>query len=629
MNKKLVGIGGLVVAFALLLGINMISGVSLKGMKVDLTENKKYTLSQGTTNIIQSIEEPVTLKFYFSKKLAQGRPSIMDYANRVQDFLEQYEQNSKGKVKLEIIDPEPFSEQEENAVRAGLQGVPVSQQERLYFGLQGVNTVDGRKSIPFFVQSSENTLEYDITELIYDLAQPKEQKIVFVTALPIQGEQMPQFAMQPGQQGAEPWFVYKELQELYNVSTIDPSASELPEDTDLVVVVHPKELSEDLKYSIDQYVLKGNKAIFFVDPLCEADQPPTDPQNPMAAMTAPRNSNLPELFKAWGIEMVDGKILGDRGIGLTVPVGRGRREFVKYIMYNGFQDENINSDVLYTQDIASINMAYAGVLRKVGDAGTEITPIITSSNETQLIDVQAAQMFPDPKKFLNDFESADKTEMVAVQISGNAKSAFPDGFTPEGAEEPVADQVKESEEPINVMVFADVDMLSDNMWVQVQNFFGMTVPQKMADNGTLLVNSVDFLSGSNDLISIRGRGSSAKPFEVVEDMMKKAEENSRDKIKQLNDELAETQQRLTELQRQTPDGKTVISSSDLNKEVEEFQEKERETQVELRRVQLNMRKDVEQLGNKLKFLNIGLMPLLVGLFAISLGVYKVNRRRRR
>jgi gliding motility-associatede transport system auxiliary component len=626
MSKKLLSIYGLATALIFLLAVNILSNSLLKGIKLDLTEAKLYTLSEGTNNIVSKLEEPITLRFFYSEKLAADTPGISDYARRVRELLGEYAAKSNGKITLEVIDPEPFSEEEELAVNSEMQGVPISQSERLYFGLQGVNSIDGKKVIPFFDPSNESFLQYDISKLVYDLAHPTQRKVTIITDLPVAGSNNP-MARYTGETVEEPWMIYDQLDELYDVNVVGTAKTSFDRKTDILFIIHPKNLTPELKYQIDQYVLKGGKTMVFVDPLAEAEKIPTDPNNPMASLNKPKNSNLPELFKAWGIEVVDGMVVGDRERAQQVMVGsQNNPTLTSYVLYASLVDDDLNRDEMILSNLENINIASAGMIRPLEGAETTVTPLVQTSADTQAIPVSQAQMFPDPKKMLQNFQSQDKKEMVVARVTGNAKTIFPDGLD----ENKAADHVDASTEPISVTVFSDVDMLSDRTWVQVQRVFNMKIPRLMASNGNLVINAVDLYSGSDDLISIRGRGQSQRPFDVVIAMEKKAQEDSVEKVRELEENLKKTEQRLQDLQREAPDGQgMMIASSDLRQEIEKFEKEQRQTQITLRRLEHNKRQDIETLGKKLKFINIGLLPLLVGIAAVGIGMFRISRRRRR
>ena len=636
MSKKLIGTLGFLIALVFLLGLNAFSNTALRGARLDLTENKLYTLSEGSRNIVESLEEPITLRFFYSEELGRSTPMLSVYARRVRELLEEYENASNGKIDLEVIDPQPFSEAEERAVRAGIQAIPISQTESLYFGLQGTNTLDGKRTIPFFHPDKEPFLEYDLSELIYDLANPERRKLVIVSDLPIQGEQTPM--MSPGQQQNPPWTIYDELQQLYDIEVVKNSAESLPEDIDALMVVHPKNLSERLRYEIDQYVLGGGRAIVYVDPVAEVDQQPANPQNPLQSMSAPKNSNMPDVFDQWGIELVEGKVLGDRARAQQVMAGsRTNPQPVDFVLYPSLEGEDLNSEDFLTSQLENISLASSGVLRVKEDAQTDVTPLIQSSEDSMLIDASSAQMFPQPQELLRKFEPTGQRQTVAARITGDVETAFPDGPPATGEEgegesanEAAAENhLTESVKPIMAVVVADVDMLSDRAWVQVRRLLNMRIPNVIASNGDFANNAVDQLSGSDDLVSIRGRGDFRRPFTVVQEMEQQAREESAEKIRELEQELEQTRQRLRELQQQAPEGSgALISSQDLQDEIENYQVQEVETRRELRRLERSLREEVDQLGNWLKFINIGLMPILVGVAAVGLGLFRVSRRKR-
>lgn len=634
MSKKLAGTTGLLIALAFLIGINIISNATMSGTKVDLTENKLYTLTEGSRNIVRGLDEPITLRLFYSEKLAAANPGLKNYATRVQDLLREYESESKGKLDFQIIDPQPFSEEEEMAVRAGIQGIPLPSNDRIYFGLQGVNTTEGKETIPFLTPEREQFLQYDVSEMIYNLANPEQRKLVILTNLPIDGDQDPMAAMMGQQSGGEPWIIYDELRQLYAVEVLKLNTTEIPEDTDVLMVVHPKDASAELKYAIDQYVLAGGKAIVFVDPLCEADQPPPNPQNPLQSMSAPKNSDLPELMEQWGLSLADG-VVADRANAQQVMVGsRSQPEVVDYVLYLGLTEDDLNREEYVTSQLETINLITAGALEAEEKADLTHTWLLRTSEQTEMIETSKAQMFPQPKELLQDFKSQDKREWLAVKVSGNVQTAYPEGPPSTGEDEEEASipegHLSESAGKANVIVVSDCDILTDRTWVQVQNIFGSRLPFPMANNGQFVVNLVDHLSGSNDLISIRGRGKFRRPFTVVNEMVADAQDASSEKIKELQTELEETRQRLRELQSQAPEGgEAMITSSKLQKEIEQFRVKEVETQRELRRLERSLRQDVEKLGATLKFINIGLIPLLVGIIAVGLGAFRISRRRRR
>ena len=628
MNKKLIGLSGLLVAGTFLVGANVLAGAFLTGSRIDLTEGKLYTLSQGSRNIVASLEDPITLRFYFSDKATANIPFVRSYANRVRELLQEYALASKGKLRLEVIDPEPFSEAEERAVSAGIQGVPISRSENIYFGLEGVDSTDAQKTIPFFNQQKEEFLEYDVSTLIHNLANPKKKKLALLSALPLEGKQGDQMARAMGQEsGTDPWIVYQQLSEQYEITPMTADADNVPDGTDVLLVVHPKNLPAKTTYAIDQFVLGGGRTLVFVDPLSESDDSGAQAGNALARFSAPRNSEMPDLFKAWGIEMVPGKVAADLDRAQTVSVGnRNRPEQAKYVAYLALQDDNVDKKSPVTSQLETINLATSGILQKTGTGTTEVEPLLETSTNSMQVDLSKVQMFPDPKELIKEFLPSNKKQAVAVRVSGEISTAYPNGV--EGVKAP--NHLEKSKVPLNAIIVADTDLLTDRLWVQVQRFMGQQMVMPLANNSDFVINAVDYLGGSNDLISIRGRGKFNRPFTAVQELEKKAQERFAEEEKQLQLKLTEAEARLGELQQKRPDGaKATILTDAQRSEIEKFTKDKVETQKKLRRVQLELRRDVESLGMKLKFLNIGLIPILVGFFAVGLGIVRANRRRRR
>jgi len=629
LAKKLIGTGGLITALVLLLGINTISNNTFRGARLDLTENKLYTLTEGSRNIVKELPDQLTMRFYYSEKLATNIPQINAYATRVRELLEEYAAASNGKLKLEIIDPEPFSEAEERAVQAGMQGAPMTRTESIYFGLQVVDSTDQQETIAFFNQEREQFLEYDISQVIYNVANPTKRKIVILSTLPVDGENSDPMARMMGREsGSDPWVIVQSLREMYDVQVIDNKAEALPTEMDALLIIHPKDLSEKLLYEIDQYALNGGKLAVFVDPHAEVDTPPSNPSNPMQSMMAPRASDMPTLFKSWGIELVQNKVVGDRNLAIEVPTGsQARPKIVPFVVYQALTADNLNKDEMVTSQLSRLQIAMPGAINKLTDATTTVTPLIETTEASELIDVDKVRMFPDPEEMLKNFAPSNTKQILGVRITGTAKTAYPNG----AAGEKSPSHLDESKSPINVFVFSDVDMLTDRLWVQTQRFLGQTVRIPMAQNGDLVSNTLDLLSGSDDLIAIRSRGRFNRPFERVEEIRKAAEERFAARMKELQEKLENTEKELADLQQARGDAgnSSLLLTDEQRAKIEQFQEERVKTRKELRGVELALRQDIENLGTQLKLINIGLMPLLVGVLAVGLGYMRSRRRRRR
>ena len=395
----------------------------------------------------------------------------------------------------------------------------------------------------------------------------------------------------------------------------------------VLMVVHPKQLSDQTLYAIDQYVLGGGKAMIFVDPLAEHDRTKPDPDHPY---TLPKmDSYMKKLFDAWGIEMLQQKIAGDANAAMRVQT-RGPRgpQSVTYLPWLKLDKSNLNRKDFATSELQTINMATAGILEKKKDATVTFTPLIETSKDSMEVERDLILFQRDPNIIMNNFKAGGKKLVLAARLSGKVKTAFPDGPPPSGkddkGEKDTTPEIKEGD--INAIVVADTDILADMFWTRKQSFFGVNIPQTIADNGKFVVNSLENLSGNTDLISLRSRGEYERPFVVVEKIRRKAEDQFREREQQLQNKLKETEKKIAELQKQATGGENVILSPEQKSEIERFRQDQITTRKELRAVQHNLQKDIEHLGSVLKFINIGLAPLLIALLAVGAGLYRHRKR---
>lgn len=626
MNRTFLSLFAIAACLAIFLAVNIVGMRTLRGARVDLTENRLYTLSEGSRQIAKKIDEPIRLTLYFSEKQANGLPEIKSYATRVREFLQEYANASGGKIKVEVVDPEPFSEAEDRAVQAQLYGAQVGPSQRIYFGLVGTNSTGQEQVIPFFDARKEQFLEYDIARLVYLLSNPQKKTIGMMASLPINGvEDNP---LMRGQ-NTPPWQVAAQLRELFDVRNIPADTAEIPADINVLMVVHPKSLKDATLYAIDQFVMRGGRLMVFVDPWCESDLPPGI--NPMQALQLPKASNLNRLFSAWGFEMVPDKFAADRNLAIRVPTGsQSQPELVSavYLLDLRRDQQCLNSGDATTGQLEHVTMGIAGILHKKPEADITFEPLIQTTSTAQAVDVAQVQMIPDAKRLLAEFKSEDRVLTLAARISGKLKSAFPDGDPTAGEENPAATHLAESAEPANIVVVADCDMLTDRYWVQEMRLGNISLGyQKFADNGDLIIGLADQLSGSSDLISLRARATAARPFKKVEAIRKAAEQQYLAEEQKLREELARAENKLSEILRQAPQGGSVILTPEQQAELDKSRREVVRLKKELRNVNHQLRKDIESLGTRLKFLNIAVVPLAVSLAAVGLSVYRVNRRR--
>ena len=629
MNKRLLTGTGIALAAVLFGAFNMISSAALRSARFDLTDHKLYTLSDGTKNVLSNLAEPITLRFYLSKKLATGLPGIKGYATRVQEMLEEYAQVAGNQLVLQVMDPEPFSEEEDRAVAYGLQGVPLNNgSTQFYFGLAGTSSTDELEVVPFFQPEREEFLEYDLTKMIHTLANPKKKILGLISSLPIDGAGAMPMMQQGG--GSPPWLIVTHIEQMFEIKKIEPTASTIPDDVSVLMIVHPKTLGDPTLYAIDQFVLRGGHAMIFVDPLAESDRSGGNPMNPMGG-GAPRNSDLPKLFEAWGLEMVPGKVLGDLPLAKKVQIQKqARMQVVDYPVWIDFRKEHFSPDDIVTAQVPTITVASAGILQQKGTVGTELTPLIQSDEAAMKIDASRLSFMPDLGSILSSYKPEGEKMIVAARVTGKVKSAFPDGKPKESAKpaDPNAPpktesdntssqpHLAESKEPINVIVVADTDILQDKFWAQVQNFFGQRIGIPNSGNGTFVTNALDNLTGSNDLISVRSRAGYSRPFTLLRALQQDAEQQFRQKEQALQERLKATEGKLQEMQSQKPDGNTMIMSAEQQEAMATFRQDLVQVRKELRGVQHELGKNIESVESWVKFINIGLMPLLIGMVGV-------------
>ena len=583
-----------------------------------LTENKLFTLSTGTINIISTLEEPISLDFYLSRKTLADFPQLMNYANRVRDLLEEYAAKSGGKITLSIIEPEPFSEEEDQAVASALNGISVNAAgDRAYFGLVGVNSTDDEANIPFFQTSREQALEYDITKLIYNLANPEKRVVGVMTGLPLFGN--------PAQGVSERWAIINVMEEFFEVRNIGVSSDRIDEDIDVLMVVHPKGFTEQTLFAIDQYLLKGGHAMLFVDPLAEGDNPEPDPANPY--VMPDMSSSLNILLDGWGVEVDTSKIAADINLAMRVQTqgARGPQES-NYLPWMQLGIDNLNREDFSTSELNLVHMGTAGIVELQEEASVELAPLIQTTTDSMKMERDLIFFQRDPNVMLANFESGNKVLVLAARISGNVTSAYPDGLPKEDEEDdtsPMEDTVKEGR--IDAVLVGDTDILADHFWIRMQNFFGVQIPQSVANNGDFVINTLDNLAGNTDLISLRSRGEFSRPFTVVEEIRRDAETQFREQEQELQTRLEETEQKIAQLQQEGGEGALLLSQEQAT-EIEEFRLEQIKTRKELRAVQHELQKNIERLGTLLKFINIGLIPLFIALLALFAGIRYAHRK---
>jgi len=613
-HRKLLTGSALAVLAVLFVAVILISNVLFRGARLDLTQSHLYSLSQGTKNILAGIDEPIHLYLFWSDKGSQDLPQLRTYAQRVRELLEEMAARANGKIKLEVIDPLPYSEDEDRATGYGLQAVPSGQQgEKIFLGIAGTNSTNGKSAIPFLQPNKEAFLEYDVAKLIHDLTESKKPAVGLVSSL----QMGPGFDPQTRSM-RDPWAVEQQLSQLFDVRQLNASAlKSIDKDINVLVVVHPKNFSDDALYAIDQFVMRGGHLLVFVDPIAEADEAGADPNNPQAAMFADKGSDLPKLFKAWGVDYDPHKVVLDRGHALQISMAQGMPP-VRDAAILGFGKRDLNADDVTTASLETINIASAGYFQLAKDSKNKLVPLIQTGTDAMVVPAERVKFLPDPGQLLANYQPSHESYVIAGRLEGKFATAFPERKD-EG-------HLAAAKDNGAIILVADTDMLTDRLWVQIQPFFGQKLMNAFANNGDFFVNAVDNLTGSSDLISIRGRAVSQRPFTVVEDMKRAAEESFRGKQQELQQELNDTERKLTELQSGKSKGSEMILSPEQQAELQSFQQKKLEIRKELRAVQRSLDANIDALGTRLKLVNIGLMPLLITLGALGFVWFKHRRR---
>jgi len=619
--------------------------------RLDLTEHKHYTLSGGTRSILAKLNQPVTLKFYYSKSAALAGPEqirpFIDYALYVRDLLQEYEALANGMMILEIIDPVRFSDEEEDALARGLKGAPLSEEDFFFFGLAAETELGSEEIIEFFLPDRQEFVEYDISKLIVDVTRRKKRKIGVLSSLEVMGSDLSPYMMQmmrmQGQQVKQPWLIFTQLREQYEVEAIKKDAHTIPADIDFLLVVHPKNLPEPTLFAIDQYVMKGGKLLVFVDPHCFADVPATDPRNPYAAMSHKSNSDLNQLLKGWGVEMAPNLFAVDRTLAVMAGGGMGRRA-TTILTYLGLTAECVNQDEVIVTTLHDLYYLFGGVLKPVAGAGATLQPLLhtTAAGGTWAPATPFELMRPNPEAIRRAVKDNSESLMLACRISGKLETNFPAIEEEEEAAPNKPDSkddkenkdaekktkklaaIKEARADAMVLVFADVDMISDQVAFR-RSLFGF---EPQGDNVSLIYNALEYLSGSDELITVRSRGRFKRPFTVIEKIEEDAEKEKAKEEEALNAELEKSQAALQELLSGATGRDAESLKQNFVTKQNEIEAQIRKTRTKLRRLNAEKRKDIAALEASLETRNTLLAPALVLLIAIVLALLRHLKNKR-
>ncbi len=604
----------LLVIAAVFLAAVVLSGLFLRGLRVDLTENRLYTLTDGTKAVIDKIEEPINLYFFFSEDAARDLPPLRNYAARVRELIEEMAARSNGKIRFEAINPQPFTESEDRATGFGLRSVPVGANgQSLFFGLAGTNSTDGQTIIPFFQPDKEGFLEYDLAKLISTLSDSKRPVVGLISTL----EMGPGFDPALGQP-RDAWVIDEELRQLFEIRRLRAPYTTIADDVDLLMVVHPKGLSDDALYVIDQFVLRGGRLLVFVDPHSEIDGP--GPGSQFEAMGRERSSNLGKLFEAWGVRYDPGVVVLDSQLAVPVRPDPNQQP-VRHPAILGLGEADMSQQDVVTSGMAAVNLTTAGRFDLADQAPVRMETLLQSTANAMLTGIENVQVMPDPSTLMEGLIATGQRYVLAARLHAER---LPTAFPERSGEGHLAESTKD----VNIILVGDTDMLADRLWVQVQGFFGQRMLNPFASNGDFVVNAVDNLVGSTDLIQVRTRAIAARAFDTVDAIKRRADDRFRIKERELQAELQETERRLNELQSNPGESGALSLSPEQQAELERFESQRLRIRGELREVRATLDADIEALGTRLKLINILLMPVLVSLFAAGFALWQVRRRKR-
>ncbi len=580
----------LALAAILFVGLNIFVDYFFTDARLDLTQNRQYTLSQGTKNIIAQLPEPVTLRFYFSKKNSANYPVTAAYAKRVRDLLSEYATLSNGKIMLEDVDPEAYTPEQDQAEADGIRSAPVDNGDVFYFGLEGINSIDGKTTLPYLDQAREPYLEYDITSLLYNLSHPEKPKVAILGNLPLTNNPMNQ---------GQPLAIYTQLRASYDITTMQPTFSAVPAGTNLLLVAHPGTMSLNQQRAIASYLMKGGKALIFVDPLSELVK--AGSQN---GQSAPVSSDMPDLLKGMGVDYSPDMVVLDRQLAQRIRAG-DQQQTVVYPVWLHLRADSFAPRDPVTASLTSLNLGSAGALSQSKGATTKFEPLLVSSDQASLSDRdEVVAGMNDPASLIDQTSvNGAKRYTIAARITGHASVA------------------NLGQGDVNLIVVADTDVFDDRFWVQLSD----DQQRPFADNAAFVLGAVENLTGSDDLISLRTRGNTERPFTVVQKMQIDAELQFRETLTALQAKLAAAQNQMSQLQSGGGSGSTTNLTPTQTAQIDRVRREIAGTRLQLRDVQRSLRTDIDRLGTVLAFLNILLMPMFVTAFAI---VFGLARRRR-
>ena len=590
----------IVLIIILFITINIFSNILLKSIRFDFTAQKIYTLSQGSKKVLREIDNPITLKLYFSKKLSNNYTYFLSYSARVQELLNQYKRAGKNKILLKALEPESFTEIEDQAVNYGLQGIPVDNEGReFYFGLVGINATGQKEAIPFIHPNKEKYLEYDISQIIYNLIHVERTKIGILGDLPLQGNPM---------MNMPSWVIWEQLRQLYDVQILSYEDKEITQDIKVLILANPSNITENSAYAVDQYVMRGGHVLAFIDPYIESMN---------GVILA--NKNLQKLLTSWGVNISDKILVSDKR-AKQVRYAKEKREYeIRYPVWMDFQKGDLALNDIITSNLERLTLASPGVISIEEYATTDIIPLVQVDKDSMLINAEDMKTYQeDPEELLRNYKDDDNAYILAARITGPVYSAF---------NSDLESHIRTASDS-NIVLVADADMLYDGFWVNVQNFLGNRILMQTSGNGNFVLNAIDNLRGSNALISVRNQGTFVRPFDRIQLIQRKAQGKYLEKEKSLVQNLKQVKQQLTDLEQVYKENKSLSLNAEQQRQEEFFRQELLNVRKQLREVRRALNKDIEQLEVTIKFINIALLPAIILFGGLILWFYSIRIGRR-
>jgi ABC-type uncharacterized transport system involved in gliding motility auxiliary subunit len=616
---------GILATLAIVIAVNVI--VTSINVRLDLTADKLFTLSDGTKSILTQLDSPVEVRFYYSRSEKNLDPMVTTFAVSVEDLLAEFQQVAGDKLVLKKIDPIPDSDAEDQAVKDGIQQQITNTGDPFFLGV-AISMDPDMVALPVLTPVRERLLEYDLARAIARVQNTAKPVVGVMTPMPMFGEQFNPMMMQMGRRPAPPWVAVAELQRDFDVRQVPMDTREIDPEIKVLIVVQPRDITETAQFAIDQFLLRGGKLVALLDAMSLVDRPSGG--NQMQQMLPGGGSSMDTLLKAWGIAFDKTKVVADMTFAREVMTQQSQQsQLLPTIL---FMDESgINRDDVATGEINNLWLLAAGHFTGSPANNLKQTVLLSSSKQSELVDGLTAQFNSD--KIVNEFKASGKEFPLAIRLQGRFKTAFPSGPPADNAapgtedtakEKPASHHLKESTDEAVVVLVGDSDFIYDHYCVE-RNMFGIMRP--LNGNLNLFQNIVEQLAGDSRLIGVRSRAALRRPFTVVQQKEEEARNRFRAELARSQAELKEIEDQLAALIGQQEPNQKFILSPEQQQKIAEYRKKEVEAKQKLRQVRKDLRRDINALENRLKWVNIAGMPLLVSSIGVLIALIHRNRTR--